>query len=192
MKLIVCINCDAAFTPVEGKMNMCDCGVSSGYIKDGEVYYGGSNARPVDVDISKLINNYEDFNANKSDEKKLKKDQINNDREFITKVIEYLNQEAGTSFIAKYPSSNATLILARRDELSVSIDDFFRVIKNKCLAWKGNDMEQYLRPKTLFNKTNFSNYLGEKQRSQPAANTTRKSFDGLADSVAAAKKDIIG
>jgi hypothetical protein len=53
-------------------------------------------------------------------------------------------------------------------------------------------MDQYLRPKTLFNKTNFSNYLGEKDRTKPAATGKSVKFHEFTDSVAAAKKDITG
>ncbi len=36
------------------------------------------------------------------------------------------------------------------------------MIANRCLAWVGDSkMDEYLRPKTLFNATNFANYAGQ-------------------------------
>jgi hypothetical protein len=39
-----------------------------------------------------------------------------------------------------------------------TLDDFKAVIDNRCGHWKGTDMEQYLRPETLFG-TKFEGYL---------------------------------
>ena len=38
-------------------------------------------------------------------------------------------------------------------------DDMIRVIDDKCQVWLADEkMQEYLRPKTLFNATNFSQY----------------------------------
>lgn len=76
-------------------------------------------------------------------------------------IIEYLNHRAGTRF---RPSSAATqrLIRARWRE-GFTLGDFKRVIDNKVAAWKGTEMEQYLRPQTLFG-SKFEAYLNEKPR----------------------------
>ena len=41
-------------------------------------------------------------------------------------------------------------------------DDFKRVIDTKTAEWKGTDMEQYLRPETLFSASKFEGYLNQR------------------------------
>jgi uncharacterized phage protein (TIGR02220 family) len=38
------------------------------------------------------------------------------------------------------------------------------IVSLKCEQWTGTDMEKYLRPATLFNKTKCEQYLGELPR----------------------------
>lgn len=80
-------------------------------------------------------------------------------------VISYLNEKIG----AKYkPNSalNKRLIDARAKE-GYSLDDFKKVIDNKCATWSNDPkMSKYLRPQTLFG-TKFESYLNEKVRNVP-------------------------
>ena len=80
--------------------------------------------------------------------------------EFIKDVIEYLNEKAGTKY--QYTSKKTQeLIRARMNDLrNLTLDDFKTVIDNQCKAWKGTDMEKYLRPETLFG-TKFEGYLNK-------------------------------
>ena len=73
-------------------------------------------------------------------------------------IVEFLNKKAGTHY---KPSSKATQahIKARLAE-GFSVEDFENVIEKKCAAWKGTEMEQYLRPETLFG-TKFESYLNQ-------------------------------
>lgn len=75
-------------------------------------------------------------------------------------VVDYLNQKAGTAY---KPTSKATQqhINARLAE-GFTLDDFKRVIDNKCDDWLGTEWEQYLRPATLFG-TKFESYLNSKK-----------------------------
>lgn len=83
------------------------------------------------------------------------------DKEIYISVVGYLNEKAGTGY---KPTSKKTqsLIKARLND-GFTVDDFKRVIDNKCLEWIGSDMEQYLRPETLFG-TKFESYLNAKTR----------------------------
>lgn len=81
------------------------------------------------------------------------------------KVINYLNEKLGTKY---KPSSaiNKRLIDARAKE-GYSLDDFKKVIDNKCATWAHDlKMSKYLRPQTLFG-TKFESYLNEKVRNMP-------------------------
>lgn len=76
----------------------------------------------------------------------------------VARVVAYLNERAGTSFQA---TSKATAKFVRgrlRDGHSEA--DLWRVVDMKCAEWLGDmRMQKYLRPSTLFNATNFVNYL---------------------------------
>jgi uncharacterized phage protein (TIGR02220 family) len=74
-------------------------------------------------------------------------------------VLQFLNSKTGRNF----EPVDATIkpILARLRE-GASVDDCRAVIAKKCRDWAGDEkMNEYLRPKTLFNATNFANYKGE-------------------------------
>lgn len=89
---------------------------------------------------------------NKKKDKKVKKD---ND---YTSIVEYLNEKANKNFRATTKATQR-LIDARMNE-GFTLDDFKKVIDIKTSQWLGGDMEQYLRPQTLFG-TKFEGYLNE-------------------------------
>ena len=78
-------------------------------------------------------------------------------------IVDYLNQKAGTSYSSNSKTTQAN-IRARLAE-GYTVDDFKRVIDNKCTDWIGTQWEEYLRPSTLFG-TKFENYLNRKQAKQ--------------------------
>jgi uncharacterized phage protein (TIGR02220 family) len=74
-------------------------------------------------------------------------------------VLEFLNQKTGRN----YEPVDETLkpILACLKAGS-TVEDCRAVVAKKCREWAGDPkMDPYLRPKTLFNATNFANYKGE-------------------------------
>jgi uncharacterized phage protein (TIGR02220 family) len=73
-------------------------------------------------------------------------------------VLAFLNEQAGRDY--RPVDANVRLIAARLRE-GASVEDCCSVIDRKCREWKGGDMDQFLRPKTLFNATNFAQYQGE-------------------------------
>lgn len=81
------------------------------------------------------------------------------DRAVWKDVLMWLNQSAARSF--KYTASNQRLIEARLKE-GFTYEDCVKVIDNKVADWRDDPkMSQYLRPKTLFNASNFEGYLNE-------------------------------
>lgn len=93
------------------------------------------------------------------------------EKEIYKYIVEYLNEKAGTNY---KPSSKKTqtLIHARINE-GFTVDDFKKVIDNKCADWLGNEFEKFLRPETLFG-TKFESYLNAPTK-KPQTNTF--SFD---------------
>lgn len=78
------------------------------------------------------------------------------DMKTITEIIDYLNEKAHKNY---KPNSKTTMrhINARLKE-GRTLSDFKQVIDNRCATWLGTDMEQYLRPETLFG-SKFESYL---------------------------------
>ncbi len=74
-------------------------------------------------------------------------------------ILEHLNTRTGKGF--RPVDANLKPIAARLAEGSTA-DDCRSVIDAKVRQWSDDaKMREYLRPKTLFNATNFAQYLGE-------------------------------
>lgn len=82
-----------------------------------------------------------------------------NYKQSATEILNFLNEKTGR----KYPAvkTNLDLIVARLRE-DYTLKQMRQVIAKKCSEWGADEkMVLYLRPKTLFNRTNFANYVGE-------------------------------
>ena len=80
-------------------------------------------------------------------------------------VLEFLNSKTGRN----YEPVDETLkpIMARLRSGS-TVEDLRAVIAKKCRDWGADEkMSGFLRPKTLFNATNFANYKGELLAHEP-------------------------
>lgn len=77
----------------------------------------------------------------------------------LDKVIDYLNQKADTHY--RKNATNRDLVKARINE-GYTIQDCLTVIDNKTVQWLNTEWEQYLRPRTLFQKSKFESYLNTK------------------------------
>ena len=77
----------------------------------------------------------------------------------LDKVIDYLNQKADTHY--RKNATNRDLVKARINE-GYTIQDCLTVIDNKTAQWLNTEWEQYLRPRTLFQKSKFESYLNTK------------------------------
>lgn len=74
-------------------------------------------------------------------------------------IVDYLNLKTSKSY--KHSTSKTKSLIKARWNEGFRIDDFKKVIDNKCFEWIGNsDMAKYLRPETLFG-TKFEGYLNE-------------------------------
>lgn len=82
-------------------------------------------------------------------------------------IIDYLNKKIGSAYRA---SSKATQehIRARYRE-GYTLEDFKTVILKKSEEWAGTEMQQYLRPETLFG-TKFEAYLNAKATGKTKGN----------------------
>lgn len=83
-------------------------------------------------------------------------------------AINYLNTLTGSKF--KPSGTSVDLIKARLDE-GYTFDDIKRVIDLKVKEWLGTPMDQYLRPSTLFNRTKFQNYAGQRIKKETDLNS---------------------
>lgn len=75
-----------------------------------------------------------------------------------SRIIDYLNKMTGKKYRSSIKKTK-DLIKARFND-GFTEEDFLKVINIKVAAWKGNEMDMYLRPSTLFG-TKFEEYLNE-------------------------------
>lgn len=76
-------------------------------------------------------------------------------------VVDYLNEKAGTNY--KSITKKTQQLIRTREKENFTLEDFYKVIDNKTQQWLNTDMEQYLRPETLFG-TKFESYLNQNNR----------------------------
>lgn len=74
-------------------------------------------------------------------------------------IVEYLNTVCKTAY--RHNSKNTVKHINARLKEGYTEDDFKSVIDKKAKEWLGTNMEQYLRPETLFG-TKFEGYLNQK------------------------------
>ena len=109
----------------------------------------------------------------------------------IVEIIDYLNQKTGKHFKSNSKATK-TLILARLKE-GCTVDEFKKVIDNKCYTWLGTEQEQYLRPETLFRPSHFESYLNETIKSGVKNNPCdlpNGGFESLDDRPAPSKEEL--
>ena len=91
-------------------------------------------------------------------------------------VIEYLNDKANKQFKAS-SKATARLVKGRFCE-GYTVADFKKVIDTKAKEWLNDPhWQKYLRPSTLFNATNFENYLQESRGSGSPASSPPKPLE---------------
>lgn len=92
---------------------------------------------------------------------------INN---IYSRVIEHLNKRANTKY--KPSTKNTQRAIKARVQEGFTIEDFCKVIDNKCQEWLNTDFEKYIRPETLFG-TKFESYLNQKKIENKSNNPNR-------------------
>ena len=78
--------------------------------------------------------------------------------EVYEEIINFLNQSSGKQY--RVSSNSSRKIITARLNDGFNVDDFKQVISIKCTKWLNTDMEQFLRPETLFSNK-FDSYLNE-------------------------------
>lgn len=81
-------------------------------------------------------------------------------------ILEFLNKTAGKAF--RSIATNLDPIRARMKEPEVTVEGIKQMIVRQCQMWKGDRMEEYLRPETLFGKTKFASYYDSRDLPLPA------------------------
>lgn len=81
----------------------------------------------------------------------------------IDKIITHLNEKAKTNYS---PKTKITIeYINGRIAEGFKLNDFKYVIDVKCEEWlEDSEFEKFLRPKTLFSKSNFEGYLNQKRK----------------------------
>ena len=91
----------------------------------------------------------------------------------VSQIIEHLNKCAGTGY--RRSDGNIEIITARLKEEGVTLDGVLEMIEHRCFLWKDDpQMEQYLRPATLFGKKKFDGYYGSVPREAPPPDPTQE------------------
>jgi uncharacterized phage protein (TIGR02220 family) len=80
------------------------------------------------------------------------------DESIVTEIINYLNEKSGKNFSAT--AKETIKVVEARIKEGSSVQDFKKVIDIKCEKWLKSNMEDYLRPITLFGNK-FNSYLNE-------------------------------
>ena len=93
------------------------------------------------------------------EDKEEDKDILSGKPDFAAPIL-YLNEKTKSKFDPKN-KSNQDLVRARFNE-GRTLDQFKQVIDKKAGEWLTDEkMMKYLRPSTLFSRTNFENYINE-------------------------------
>ncbi len=80
-------------------------------------------------------------------------------KEAATRVLFFLNEKTGRNY---RPTPGTLQMIEARMKDGATEGQCRQVIVRKSRDWSTDEkMEQFLRPKTLFNRTNFDNYFGE-------------------------------
>lgn len=78
----------------------------------------------------------------------------------VYEVVQYLNEKAGKHYVATSKSTSKFITARLKD--GATVDEMKAVIDRKCAQWKDDPkMNMYLRPKTLFNETDYESYRNE-------------------------------
>ena len=82
-------------------------------------------------------------------------------RLFFTKAMEMLNEaKGGRPFPIIFPSKASTLILNLKKK-NFTLEDIKYVVELKSKEWRGTPVWPNFRWKTLFNESNFLNYIAQ-------------------------------
>lgn len=99
----------------------------------------------------------------------------------INNIVDFLNEQAGT----KYKSTaKETQDFLKKLLLEYTEDEIKQVTSKMVDKWKNTKMEDYLRPSTLYRKSNFDEYYGLKEgRFKTQQEKNKEFFEKMKDEV---------
>lgn len=102
---------------------------------------------------------------------------INKEVVHLTEVFcKRLNEKAGTKH--KSTTKETKSLVRTLIDNGHTLEDICSVVDKKCAQWKDNDkMKIYLRPSTLLNSRNFTQYLAEGETQESAFNKLMEDYD---------------
>lgn len=86
-------------------------------------------------------------------------------------ILKFLNETTGRKF--RPTETNLAFIRQRLAEPGVDLDGVKKMIVRQNSSWKGREMQEYLRPETLFNKTKFDSYYANRDMPIIKGNNTQ-------------------
>lgn len=92
-------------------------------------------------------------------------------------LLGFLNDTCRAQF--KYVPANLNLIKARLKEHDVTVEGVEQMIRRQFKKWSGTDMEEYLRPSTLFRASKFVNYYAARELPVDGGNKPKRVFGDL-------------
>ena len=140
-----------------------DVGIPSGYqmetqVRLGKDSIGKDNNIYIDEIEPPMINeSIEDFTDSYEEEReKVPQKEKENYSEIVKEVVEYLNLKTGKNF--RTNNKETIKHIKARINDNFTIDDFKKVIDTQSSKWLNTNMQDFLRPQTLFG-TKFESYL---------------------------------
>lgn len=134
--------------------------------------YQGENSINEQQMNNKRTTNEQQMNTNKNVKN------VKNDKKLYISIVEYLNQKCNKNF--RYSTKSTQRFIDARLNEGFTLDDFKKVIDIKSSQWLGGEMEQYLRPQTLFG-TKFESYLNERMKNNGKhGGSNRQDYDPYA------------
>lgn len=92
-------------------------------------------------------------------------DITNTEDEYVIEIVDYLNKKTGSNY--SYHARNIQQLVMDRMDEKFTVNDFKKVIDNKCIEWLNTKYAKFLRPETLFSVEHFDSYLNEpKQKAE--------------------------
>ena len=93
--------------------------------------------------------------------------------EAVEELMAHLNEKAGTRFEVRSGTGKLTsgAEAARQRIAEHGLERMKAVVSSKCEEWLGSEQAKYLRPATLFRKSNAENYAGQLGIKHPPAGT---------------------
>lgn len=122
------------------------------YYKTSDNYERLKYGKEIIIENDKSASNESDL---KEEEKK---ENINS--ELCKEIIDYLNEKTNKKYRANNKETQRHINARVND--GYKLEDFKKVIDEKCNEWKNTSMDLYLRPNTLFGNK-FESYLNQKE-----------------------------